>query len=263
LARRLLFMFALARCHTAGAVNDGLNARNRHSNEKRKIQMAMSKHGIRMVAVATGTIGLLTSASALACGGEWYPELQIDPRIQGVSQAEKSMAKGDYVAAAGFVVRMMPQIETLQTKNDPLVARAARVLAVSIAHNDGKLGLEREVPNEFVGHWSGKTEREQDKNLAWSVSALRSELLLKKDDPGISTDLGEALSKQESGRAEARSLLEALAARDLVATPQGYQVLAELRQQRGDEAGQQLALKRCESMTTDAKVCEPSAPRAS
>lgn len=225
--------------------------------------MSISKHGIRTVALAMSVVSLLTSASALACGGEWYPELQIDPRIHGVAEAERSLAKGDYVAAAGAVVRMMPHIKTLEAKSDPLVARAERVLAVSIARSNGKLALEREVPREYLGHWLGKSREEQDKSLAWSVSALRTELTLKKDDPSLQTELGEALSRLDTGKDEARTLLESLAARDLVATPQGYKALAELRQQKGDEAGQQLAMKRCESMAASSKVCESSAPRAS
>ncbi|MES1174851.1 MAG: hypothetical protein ABUL62_11040 [Myxococcales bacterium] len=225
--------------------------------------MAISKHGIRSVAVAMCAISVLGSASAMACGGDWYPEVQIDPRIHGVAQAEKAMTKGDYVAAAGFVVRMMPHIKTLDAKKDPLVARAERVLAVSIARSSGKLGLEQEVPSEFLGHWQGRTQAEQSESLAWSVSALRAELTTKKDDPALTTDLAEALSKRESSRDEARALLESLAARDLVATPQGYKALAELRRERGDEAGQKVAMKRCESMATGSKVCESSAPRAS
>ena len=225
--------------------------------------MSISKHGIRTVALAMSVVSLLSTASAFACGGEWYPELQIDPRIHGVSEAERSMAKGDYVAAAGAVVRMMPHIKTLDAKSDPLVARAERVLAVSIARSNGKLGLEQEVPSEYLGHWLGKTRADQDKSLAWSVGTLRSELSAKQDDPSLQTDLGEALSKLDSSKDEARTILESLAARDLVASPQGYKALAELRLQKGDEAGQQLAMKRCESMAVGSKVCESGAPRAS
>ena len=225
--------------------------------------MTISKHGIRMVAVTMSAVSLLTSASALACGGEWYPELQIDPRIHGVAEAEKATARGDYVAAAGSVLRMMPHIKTLAVTSDPLVARAERVLAVAIARSNGRLHIEAEVPSEFLGHWRGLSSADQTKNLAWSVSALRAELKLKKDDPGVTTELGEALSKQDGGQAEARALLEALAARDLVASPEGYKALAELRFQQGDEAGQKLAMKRCVSMAAASTVCEPSAHRAS
>jgi len=62
--------------------------------------MSISKHGIRTVALAMTAVSLLSTASALACGGDWFPELQIDPRIHGVLEAEKSIAKGNYVRAA-------------------------------------------------------------------------------------------------------------------------------------------------------------------
>ena len=223
--------------------------------------MTISKLPIRSVALALSVVGMLTSGSALACGGDWYPEVHLDPRIHGVAEAEKSIAKGDYVAAAGSVVRMMPHIKTLDAKSDPLVARAERILAVAIARNDGRLRLEQEVPNQFLGHWQGKSRADRDQNLAWSVSTLRGELALKKDDPVLQTELGEALSKQDGGRDEARALLESLAARDLVASPEGYKALAELRRAQGDEAGQKLAMKRCESMAPVGNVCEPSAHR--
>ena len=227
--------------------------------------MSISKHGIRSVALAMSAITLLSSAGALACGGDWYPEVQVDPRIHGVLEAEKAVAKGNYVAAAGSVVRMMPHIKTLQAdaKRDPLIARAERVLAVAIERSNGTLALEQEVPSEYLGHWLGKTRADHDKNLAWSVSTLRHELTIKKDDPGIQTELGEALSKVEGGADEARTVLEGLAARDLVATPEGYKALAQLRSQNGDEAGQKLAMKRCESMAVASKVCEADAPRRS
>jgi len=225
--------------------------------------MTISKRGIQMVAIAMSFVSLLSSASSLACGGDWYPEVQIDPRIRGVAEAEKTLAKGNYVAAAGSVVRMIPHIETLHAKADPLLARAEHVLAVAIAREGGTLALQQEVPAEVLGHWLGKTKVDQGKNLAWSVNTLRRELTLQNDEPRLMTELGEALSKLDAGQDEARAILESLAARDLIASPQGYKALAELRLQKGDQAGQQLAMKRCESMASGSKVCESSAPRAS
>src|SRR5882724_2024188 len=166
--------------------------------------MSISKHGIRTVALAMSAVSFLSSASALACGGDWFPELQIDPRIHGVLEAEKSLAKGNYVAAAGSVVRMMPQLKTLDANKDPLVARAERVLAVAIERSNGKLALEQEVPSAYLGHWLGKSPLDQDKNMAWSVSTLRRQLSIKQDDPGVQTELGEALSKVDGGAEEAR-----------------------------------------------------------
>jgi hypothetical protein len=225
--------------------------------------MSISKHRIRMVAIAMSFVGLSSSVSALACGGDWYPEVEIDPRIHGVAEAEKALTHDNYVAAAGAVVRMMPHIKTLSGSKDPLVQRAERVLAVAIERSNGTLALEQEVPSEILGHWRGKTQVDHDKNMNWSVASLRSELTAKKDDPALMTDLGEALSKLDGGQEEARTLLESLASRDLVATPEGYKALAALRSQKGDSAGQELALKRCESMAGTAKICEADTHRAS
>jgi hypothetical protein len=227
--------------------------------------MTISKPCIQLVAVSMSVVSLLTSASSLACGGDWYPEVQIDPRIRGVAEAEKTLAKGNYVAAAGSVVRMIPQIETVQAASgrDPLVARAERVLSVAIARSAGTLALEQEVPVKVLGHWLGKTPVDRAKNLAWSVATLRRELTSHQDDPGLMTELGEALAVLDGGQAEARTILESLAARDLVGSAQGYKALAELRRLQGDEAGQKLAMKRCESMASASKLCASSVPRAS
>jgi len=73
------------------------------------------------------------------------------------------------------------------------------------------------------------------------------------------TELGEALAKFDGSQDEARAILEGLAARDLIASPQGYRALADLRRQRGDEAGQTLAMKRCESMASSSSICRPRA----
>ncbi|MEO7036102.1 MAG: hypothetical protein ABI548_19340 [Polyangiaceae bacterium] len=58
-------------------------------------------------------------------------------------------------------------------------------------------------------------------------------------------------------------MLESLAARDLVATPEGYKALAQLRSQNRDEAREKLAMKRCDSMAAASQVCERDAPSAS
>jgi hypothetical protein len=239
LARGLLRTFSAVRCHTDRAESDGPNEpRGTH----KEFQMAISKVGIRAIQVAMSLIGLSSAAHAFACGGDWYPEVQVDPRIIGVLQAEKSLSHGNYVAAAGSVVRMMPHIETLHASHDPLVVRAERVLAVALERSNGALALEQEVPREILSHWQGKTRADHDQNMTWSVATLRRELAAKPADPGSMTELGEALSKVDGGSEEARALLESLAARDLMASPEGYRALAQLRLQKGDEAGQQLAL---------------------
>src|SRR5690606_31338200 len=73
------------------------------------------------------------STSAEACGGEWYPAIQVDHRVDGVARAEKALERGDHVAAAGMVIRMMPHIQSLKPTSSPLVSRAIHTLAVATA----------------------------------------------------------------------------------------------------------------------------------
>jgi len=185
--------------------------------------------------------------------------LQIDPRIRGVAEAEKSLQRGDTVAAAGSVIRMMPHIGQLDGKKSPLVARAQRVLAVALARNDGVLALEREVPRYARGHWADTGVEARSHRLDWAIGALRRELYGKKDDPGLLSDLAEALARVDAHRGEARDILERLANKDLVATPSAYAVLAGLRAKSGDLHGEQLALERCRAMSREAALCSERA----
>jgi hypothetical protein len=190
-----------------------------------------------------------------ACGGAYMEYIEIDHRIQGVAQAEKLFNKGEVNAAAASVVRMMPHVATLKAKSSKLVERGQRILAVAVARGDGALPVDKEVPDYARGTWIGKSEKDRAQNLDWAVSTLRSVNQLKKDDPSAQTDLAEALSKVEKHHGEARDLLEKLAKKDLIATPEGYAALAKLRSKSGDAKGQKVAMQRCEAMAKSASVC--------
>jgi hypothetical protein len=210
-----------------------------------------------MVLVAAGCFSALAAESteARACGGEWAPEVYIDHRIQGVARAEKMFEEGKVDAAAASVIRMMPHIATLKASRSTLVERAQRMLAVAVARADGALPVAKEVPDYARGSWLGSKDGQRQANLSWAVSTLREVNDLKKDDPSVQTELAEVLAKVPEHRKEARSLLESLAQRDLVSTPEGYAVLAELRMQAGDAKGQKVALDRCAAMAKSAAVC--------
>lgn len=217
--------------------------------------MTFRKHAI-WVAAFGACLGMGSVASdAEACGGEWYPEVMVDPRIHGVAQAEKSLASGKRLAAAASVIRMMPHIKSLKAKPGSLVGRAERVLAVALSRSSGKLAVSSEVPQEVLAGWQGSKEGESATNLAWSVDVLRRQSSAKQDDVGLKTDLAEAMSRVPERRAEARAILEDLAQRDLIASPEGYAALAVLRSQSGDSDGQKLALRRCEAMAKSQDAC--------
>jgi len=103
--------------------------------------------------------------NARACGGEWYPEVSVDPWIRGVAQAEKNLQSGNRLAAAASVIRMMPHIRSLKAKPGSLVARAERVLAVALSRSHGALSVGSEVPREILASGRGVEPGETAANL--------------------------------------------------------------------------------------------------
>jgi hypothetical protein len=217
--------------------------------------MSFRKHAIWAMAMSIGIGVSALAQDARACGGEWYPELAIDPRIHGVAQAEKALANGNRLAAAASVIRMMPHIKSLKSKPGSLVARAERVLALALSRSQGALAVAAEVPADVLRSWRGATERDSSANMAWSVAVLKHQSESKSDDVALKTDLAEAMARTPEHRAQARTMLEELAKRDLIASPEGYAALAALRSQSGDTDGQRLALKRCEAMAKSQDAC--------
>jgi len=217
--------------------------------------MGFRKHKIWAIALGTCVGISLQTPRAQACGGEWYPETTVDPRIHGVAQAEKLLSAGNRLAAAASVIRMMPHIKSLKSKPGSLVARAERVLAVALSRSHGALPVTSEVPRDVLGSWQGMKEGEAARNMAWSVEVLKRQANVKGDDVSLRTDLAEAMARIPEQRGEARAILEDLAKRDLIASPEGYAALASLRNQSGDADGQKLALERCEAMAKSPDAC--------
>jgi hypothetical protein len=217
--------------------------------------MSFRKHTICSLLMGTCMAMSALTHDARACGGEWYPEVMIDPRIYGVAQAEKSLQSGKVLAAAASVIRMMPHIKSLKSKPGTLVARAERVLAVALSRSHGALTVQSAVPLDVLGSWQGAKTGERAANLAWSVEVLKRQADSKSDDVSLKTDLAEAMARVPEHRAEARTILEDLAKRDLIASPEGYAALAGLRSESGDADGQKLALKRCEAMAKSQDAC--------
>ena len=202
------------------------------------------------------TLGVAAS-DASACGEDYAPA--IDYRIEGVSRAEKQLREGHYVAAAGSVIRMFPDIKAAAAGKDRLIDRAFRTLALASTRSGGSLPIDKEVPSWLSARWSGKSAEDRKANLEWSVATLRHLGEKRANDPGMETDLGEALAKLDDHRDEALKLLGGLAEKDLLASPEGYAALGKLRKDTGDAAGSDAAVKKCELMTKTASVCQTGA----
>ncbi|WP_437674025.1 hypothetical protein [Sorangium sp. So ce131] len=206
-------------------------------------------------------LGLIASAivpsgDAAACGIEFMPA--VDHRVMGVAQAEKALRDGQLAAAAGSVIRMFPEIRQISYEKDPLLNRAFRILAVAATRADGALRVSAEVPRELLGAWGGTSAEDRKANVDWSIRALRRLNEQRKNDPGLQTDLGEALARAPEHRGEALKLLGDLAEKDLIASPEAYAALARLRALSGDGAGHDAAASRCEVMAKNPAFCRTS-----
>jgi hypothetical protein len=203
------------------------------------------------LAFAALTAAAAFTHDASACGDVFIPE--IDHRIQGLANAEKGLRDGKTVAVAQSIVRMFPEIRTINPGKDGMLGRAQRTLAIALVRTDGAIDLD---PT-----WRAKTPEQRAQNVAWAVSSLERLRTLRKNDPAVDTDFGEAIAKVDGRQDEARALLQSLADRDLMATPQGYATLGRLQHQAGNATARDAAVQRCTAMAKDAEVCKvPAAP---
>lgn len=214
---------------------------------------------IRTTLAAAFALGVGFSAmpDAEACGGGWWPEEElIDHRVAGVAQAEKDLEAGKYDAAAGAVLRMIPHIQgyTVVKTSDPIIHRAMRVLAVATARKDGKLDIADEVPEQLQG-WAGAESGEAEANVLAAVSLMKVVAEVKENDAVVESELGEAMAKVDAHRAEGKAMLETLADKDLLSSPEAYKTLAALRKADGDAQGEAAALESCQKMAADAAIC--------
>lgn len=215
---------------------------------------------------AVATACMAAPQAAEACGGGWYPsffEPEIDYRIEGVASAEKMLEEGRHIDAAAAIVRMIPYIRDYQgISKDPIAARAQRVLAVALARTSGApdKDFESQVDWYLRGQWAGTSPEAAQANLDWAVGTLRAFDAQKQNDPAIQSELGEALAKSEKTQGEARELLEKLAAKDLLTSPEAYAELAQLRADDGDEDGEITALLQCKAMAPTTDICHVAVP---
>ncbi|MBM4358425.1 MAG: hypothetical protein FJ096_09985 [Deltaproteobacteria bacterium] len=216
-----------------------------------------------LVFALAAALGLtMTAPRAEACGGGWWPEVQaIDYRVQGIASAEKDLAEGRHLAAAGKVIRMIPHIRAYsKASSDLIVNRSLRVLAVASARSGGDLSkLADELPSDLKESFAGMSDEARTENLRWSVKALKALRKSKKDDVTLKTELAEAMAALPETKAKARKTLEKLARKDLITTPEAYRALGRLRAEAGNTDGEAHALERCRTMARDAAICDGQA----
>lgn len=193
-------------------------------------------------------LGIAASPTdAAACG--FAVGTRVDPIASGVAKAEKAVDDEQYLAAAQGAVRAFPDLKSVEpSKSTAVSGRALRVLAMAAVRLDGALTV--------AGAMKGDTADERAQNLAWAVTTLRALNTKRQNDPGLQTDLGEALAKSSKTQTEAKKLLQELADKDLVASAHGYAALARLDAAAGDKAARDAAVKKCEGMTKTPGICK-------
>jgi Flp pilus assembly protein TadD len=204
---------------------------------------------------------VLCPIDARACGMSvrMEPTPQRPTPVQEIARSEKALESGQHLQAATAILQTFPRIRSATAGQSPLETRALRVFALAVVRSEGAVDEKKaRVASANGVDWSPRT------NLAWAVQALREIDQKRPNDPTVQADLGEALSRTPTpaAQAEALTILQGLAQRDLMGSPHAYAALARLRIERGDPTGAEAALKRCEEMSKTPGVCRPAAPSA-
>lgn len=186
---------------------------------------------------------------AVACGESIA--FEVDPNVLLLSSAETNLNDGKAHAAAQSAVKVFPKIKAAKADGNPMLARAQRIVAMAIVRTDGMLTAGKE--------FDAATADDRRANLEWAVATLRHLNTIKKNNPSLQTDLGEALARLPETQSEALATLDKLARKDLVTSARGYQALAQLRKASGDDEGCDAAMKKYEAL---AKKGQPAAPAA-
>ncbi|HVH41553.1 MAG TPA: hypothetical protein VM925_04395 [Labilithrix sp.] len=207
------------------------------------------------LALVPAALGLSYSTDAHACGMSvrLEPTPQKPTPVQEIARAEKALESGQNAVAAKAILTTFPRIRVVSAGQNPLETRALRVFALAVVRSSGA------VTEKTVGV-SSQAEWTPNANVEWAVQAMREIDAKRPNDPTVQADLGEALSKLPHGREEALKLLQGLAQKDLMGSPHAYAALARLRTDKGDSAGAEAAIKRCEEMSKTPGVCRPAAP---
>ncbi|MFO0739003.1 MAG: hypothetical protein U0270_24115 [Labilithrix sp.] len=217
----------------------------------------MKKIATLVAALAIIPAFAAVTSDASACGMSVRLEptpLKAKPSpVQEIARAEKALESNQNTEAAKTVLANFSNVRGVTAGDNPLETRALRVFALAVVRSNG-------VVNERnSGSWSS-TEWTPTANLEWAIQSLREIDAKRPNDPTVQADLGEALSKLPRTQDESLKLLGGLAQKDLMGSPFAYAALAKIRETKGDTAGAQAAIKRCEEMSKVPGVCKPATP---
>jgi len=216
----------------------------------------------KLVAVALAivpsvlAVSYATDASACGMSIRMDPTPQKPTPVQEIARAEKALEGGQNMVAAKAVLGTFPRVRAVTAGANPLETRALRVFALAVVRSNGAVN---EKTAGFGSQAKG-VEWTPSANLEWAVQSIREIDAKRPNDPTVQADLGEALSKLPHGQKEALDILQKLADKDLMGSPHAYAALAKLRTDKGDAAGAQAAIKRCEEMSKTPGVCKPASP---
>ncbi len=206
------------------------------------------------LAVIPSVLAVSYATDAHACG----MSIRMDPTpqkptpVQEIARAEKALENGQNLVAAKAVLGTFPRVRAATAGANPLETRALRVFALAVVRSNGTVSEKAAGFGTKAGEWTPTA------NLEWAVQSIREIDAKRPNDPTVQADLGEALSKLPHGQKEALEILQKLAQKDLMGSPHAYAALANLRTAKGDSAGAEAAIKRCEEMSKTPGVCKPA-----
>jgi hypothetical protein len=214
--------------------------------------MKIARAAVFAFAAVSATFAASYASDAQACG----MSVRLDPTpqrptpVQEIARAEKALEGGQNLVASQAVLGSFPRVRNAEAGANPLETRALRVFALAIVRSDGAAD-EKKAGVATTGEWTAKS------NLEWAAQALREIDAKRPNDPTVQADLGEALAKLPANQTEAMKVLASLAQKDLMGSPSAYAALAKLRSEKGDLAGAEAAVKRCEEMSKTPGICKP------
>ena len=214
--------------------------------------MKIAKFVAVALAIVPAAFALTYSTDASACG----MSVRLDPTpqkptpVQEIARAEKALEGGQSLAASQAILGTFPRIRNATAGSNPLETRALRVFALAVVRSNG------DITEKKAGVFS-QTDWKPNANLEWAVQSLREIDQKRPNDPTVQADLGEALSKLPHGQTESLKILQGLAQKDLMGSPHAYAALAKMKSEKGDSAGAEAAIKKCEEMSKNPGICKP------